>query len=508
MRSYKLLLLIFALISIKAYSQDGYLEEEEYKCRHDELEHNHELLDIEEDMTPLEGRGLASYPQIRLYPYYGGLSDSPSSYRSYVERDLAPPVISYFEAALKVKYPTSGRLKISSSTICGVSIPSSLRYTGVEADQVIVFDAVSDSGSWVAESTSCLLASGTRRPIGVKTKFNRQLMTPANGNVLKHEKNTYLLIHELMHVFGFSNSLYPRFVDSNGRTRSGHIKSVSIAGKTHKVLNVPSLTDKLRKHYGCSSLQGAIMEDYGSSATAGSHFERRYFVHETMTSGVIHGRRVSQFSLGVLEASGWYEVNYDYAEPYWFGQGQGCSFITGSCSSSSFDFDEYCKSSSRGCAPHGRGGGSCSSDSKANGCRYFKPSESYDCENSDADNYARLPSLQTFGRGAGSRCFTGTLSSSSSSSTTSFCFKYSCSGSGSDTELKLQVGSKTVTCTRKGSVSVSGYRGSINCPDPQTYCNTAGKQFCPRGCMGRGSCVNNKCVCRSGYKGTDCGLRG
>jgi len=370
-----------------------------------------------------------------------------------------------------------------------------------------MIESVSDSGSWVAESYSCNLASGTKRPLAGRTKLNRALLKDANGDVLLHEKNTYLLLHEMTHTLGFSNSMYKYFRTDSGSTRSGHIKSDTINGMTHKVIDVPSLTNRIRNYYGCSSLKGAYMENTGSSATAGSHFERKFYHYEVMTSGVIHGQRISEFTLGMLEASGWYEVNYDYAEPFYFGQGQGCTFLTKKCSTSSPTFEEYCSGSSRGCSPAGRGGGVCSSDTRSDGCRLYKPNANYDCENADAADNARLASLQVYGRGAGSRCFTGTLSStSSSSSKTSFCFKYTCQGSGSDAVVQVQVGSKTITCTREGSVSVSGYKGSINCPDPLAFCNGAGKQFCPRGCMGRGTCVNNKCVCNKGFKGTDCGL--
>jgi len=55
-------------------------------------------------------------------------------------------------------------------------------------------------------------------------------------------------------------------------------------------------------------------------------------------------------------------------------------------------------------------------------------------------------------------------------------------------------------------MSVDGLFGTVDCPDPLTFCNTVGKQYCPRGCMGRGTCVDNKCVCNPGFKGIDCGL--
>jgi len=149
---------------------------------------------------------------------------------------------------------------------------------------------------------------------------------------------------------------------------------------------------------------------------------------------------------------------------------------------------------------------SCSSNSIADGCKFVDPSEDYLCENANSADYARLPSLQTFGRGLGSKCFTGSLNTKSGSSTTSFCFKYTCSGSGSSTVLKLNVGKSTVTCSAEGKKSVSGYSGTIDCPDPLTFCNTVGKKYCPRNCLGKGTCVNNVCQCKSGFKGVDCGL--
>jgi len=180
--------------------------------------------------------------------------------------------------------------------------------------------------------------------------------------------------------------------------------------------------------------------------------------------------------------------------------------LTKSCSSSGFSYPEFCKSSARGCTVSGTSGGSCSSDTRSDGCKFIHPSVSYHCENSNADSYARLPNIQSFGRSAGSKCFTGTLSTSSSASTTSFCFKYTCSGSGVSTKLTLNLGSKSVACTRKGQVSVSGYKGFVDCPDPIEYCSTAGKKVCPRGCMGRGTCSNGVCTCNKGAKGKDCAL--
>ena len=523
-----LLLLSLILIAVRASDSDfdperdfeNDYDNDFYKgqvtCKHDELQHNPELLDIEEANNSTldnEDRLLTStsYPQLRIYPYYNILAASaPATYTSYIEYQLVPPIVSYFEAALKVKYSVSGALKVPSvqTTVCGTATPSVLLNGGVAADFFIFFDSEYDgSSSWVAESYVCFMSTTSYRPLIATTKFNRALIKNPGTDVLLHEKNTYLLIHEMTHSLGFSTSLYPYFLDSNGKTRTGHIKSGTLDGTTSTVLSTSALTAALRTFFGCSTLTGAYMENSGSAATAGSHFERRQFVFEYMSSGLVYQQRISEFTFALLEDSGWYVPDYTYAEPYHFGQGQGCGFLFNTCSSSSFTYDEFCKTSTRGCSFQGRGGGVCQSDLRSDGCKYYSPDVNDDCDNTAAASYARLPSLQTFGRGAESQCFNGNLASTISSATqTSFCFKYSCQGSGASTVVNVQVGTKTVTCKEEGSLSISGYYGSITCPDPLTFCTTTGKAYCPRNCMGRGYCSSGKCVCYKGYKGVDCGL--
>jgi len=166
----------------------------------------------------------------------------------------------------------------------------------------------------------------------------------------------------------------------------------------------------------------------------------------------------------------------------------------------------FCTGSSRGCTNVGRSGGVCTTDTRSDNCRYNIPDVDYDCENPDAADNARYPETQVFGRTAGSKCFEGNLTKLTSSSQTSFCFKYTCSGTGLTTSLNITVGTLNVKCTKEGLVSVSGYNGKLSCPDPLTFCNTVGKKYCPRGCLGRGTCVSGACKCNTGYTGVDCAL--
>jgi len=493
--------LFFAFIAINAHVN------EDPQCAHHLFKETPEFLDVEEGIGATEDRLLqtVTYPQFRIQTDYTRLTEGTEEFQSYVEKDLLPPVIDYFEAALQIKKPLTGAIKVTSTTICGYATPDALK-TGALTDFFVLVTSTSDELNWVASAGACSLSSTTKRPIIARMMFNLVYTKAASGDILNHEKNMYLTMHEMMHALGFAASSFPYFLDAAGNTLTGHIKTVLLNGSNRTVIDVEPLTSKLRAHFGCSTLEGAYMENDGGAGTEGSHFERRHFIYDTMTSGVIHGRRITEFDLALLEGSGWYMPNYTYAEPFYFGQGQGCNFLKQTCSSSTFSFEDFCTGSSRGCTNVGRGGGVCTTDTRSDGCRYHIPDIIYDCENPDAADNARYPEIQTFGRSSGSKCFDGNLTRLTSSTQTSFCFKYTCSGSGLNTTVSVSVGTTTVKCTKAAAISVSGYNGKLNCPDPLTFCNTVGKKYCPRGCLGRGKCVNNVCQCNAGYSGVDCAL--
>lgn len=479
-----------------------------WECKHDHFEHEEPTFtEIEEeglkDVREGKQRLLADYPQLRTYGYYGLLNSQSSSYRNYIENDLVPPLLSYFESALKVKYPVSGSLRISESALCSVSTPSVLR-NGVQADYVYMVEIQNAGDQWVMNSSPCNLAAGSNRPLVGLTRINPTYIQ-ATSDPLLHEKNMICLMHEMTHTLGFSSSLFKRFIDSYGNTLNNIVERGSLDGLSNQIINVEPLTTKLRNFFGCSNLRGAYMENTGSDATAGSHFERRQYAFEAMTSGLIVQMQYSQFTLAMLESSGWYVADYSYADPFFFGQGQGCNFLTGSCSPSAFP-EEFCSGSGRSCDNVGRGGGVCSTDSKSDNCKWIHPESSYDCESPEASSFARLPDLQAFGRGSGAKCFEGTLNSRGAGSQTTFCFKHSCIGSGSNTVLNIEVGGKTVQCNARGSKTVAGYAGTIECPDPVQWCSTIGQKVCPRGCMGRGDCIGGVCSCYNGFRGEDCAL--
>lgn len=73
--------------------------------------------------------------------------------------------------------------------------------------------------------------------------------------------------------------------------------------------------------------------------------------------------------------------------------------------------------------------------------------------------------------------------------------------------MTLTVNAVDIVCAAAGPVSIEGYSGELNCPDPNEFCNRANPIFCEKGCSGRGTCVDNVCQCPSGWTGVDCAER-
>jgi len=217
-----------------------------------------------------------------------------------------------------------------------------------------------------------------------------------------------------------------------------------------------------------------------------------------MTASQINDQRISILTLKLLESTGWYQVDESMADNFYYGQGEGCGFF-----SASSGYKEYCSGSAEGCSFHGQAGAYCGSDSFSDSAAYMRAYSNRDCENT-ANSGGRTLSGEVYNYG--SKCFTGTLYSGSAlSAAQPYCFRFTCSArSTGGYQLNVEIGSKVGVCTAKGKIAVSGYSGTLNCPDPNLYCTTIGKPACRRGCMGKGTCNGGVCACYAGWGGNDC----
>jgi len=450
-----------------------------------------------------EGRMLSEYPNIRIATDFQYLTAGTDAFKTYIQTELIPSIVDYYQAALKIKYPLTSPITSTASSLCGFTTPDVLKNGGVDADIFIFFDSKDAStGDWEAATTLCTVSSGVKRPIIVNIGINTYYIGTADvdTNPLTNDLYINILAHEFIHALGMNGPLYNYFVDADGNTLTDHVKTVSISGISRTVLDLAPLTAMLQNFTNCSTIPGLVMEDNGSA-----HVARRWFQWELMTTAGVLGTRISFVSLGFLEGTGWYVPDYSYAEPYHFGKNAGCGFYSDDIVSTDYPL-EYCTGTGIGCTEVGNGGGYCVSDSLISVGRVVTAQSAFNCQNPNGIYYVPFASEQVFGRGLNSKCFSGNLTTSKTATEVQepYCLNATCVGSGENTVISILWGKTQFNCTQEGPISLLTYSGQFNCPDPQTFCSTVGVNFCPRNCMGRGTCVNAQCVCDEGYQGTDC----
>lgn len=107
--------------------------------------------------------------------------------------------------------------------------------------------------------------------------------------------------------------------------RGGSVK------KTVEMMVTPKVTAEIRKHFNCTKLEGAELEDQGGDGTALTHWEKRVMENEAMTGTHTQSPVFSRITLALMEDSGWYKANYSMASPLKWGKNLGCDFAMRSC---------------------------------------------------------------------------------------------------------------------------------------------------------------------------------
>jgi leishmanolysin-like peptidase len=201
------------------------------------------------------------------------------------------------------------------------------------------------------------------------TKTDRPVAGHANlcpNSISTDPKDLKALIatvkHELTHVLGFSVSLFAYYRDSNGQPlterestpgsipvdpKTGYAKwsdrvirrvvrtnwttgGGNINKEVHMIVT-PTVVQEVRRHFNCSTLEGAELEDQGSDGTSMTHWEKRLFENEAMTGTHTQNSVYSRITLAVLQDTGWYVANFSSAERLDWGRNLGCDFAKKSC---------------------------------------------------------------------------------------------------------------------------------------------------------------------------------
>jgi len=508
-----------------------------HKCVHNQVD------------FPLQKTPGSSYP----YPYahqdlimvfdYTNLESANPEVQTYIKDVLLPPIQSLLEKSLKVgRYRTPKRFSVSSDMCNGlINIPYSARKDGYEADLVIFVAAINDpSADYMTKSMSCGIETYSSRPTVGTIIFNTALMNLDMKNTTI-DSDLSIVLHEMTHILGFSKALYSKYVDpTSHQPLIGHILNKILNGVETMILDLPPLTQRLRAHFRCSTLEGAYLENEGGPDSFGAHFERRIFYNEIMTSNGKRDARFSEFTLAFLEGTGWYKADYSYAEPMAYGMHEGCKFFDTKCvdpETKEANFRGFCSPLTRlGVSWDKRSFGVCGTakpetssslvkdfdywgnntvviDKFADNCPQIQAFEEFDCEDVDQAKSAKLGSYEYYG--PQSKAFIGTLSLDSEplSAPSGYCFKTLCTPIRNDFSLMIKVGDKYVYCTEgiAGRIYPSDFgfpnnmKGYLECPDPYDFCDQVRTEGpCKKSCFGNGQCSSDGCKCADGWGSYNC----
>ena len=134
-----------------------------------------------------------------------------------------------------------------------------------------------------------------------------------------------IILHEFTHILGFNNNYFSKYFHNI-------LTQPDKYGIIRNYINSTKVIQIAKKYFNCSDLVGVELENYGGNGTAGSHWEARILLGEYM-NGVIYNEEqvVSEFTLALLEDSGYYKANYYTGGLMRYGKNKGCAFLKDKC---------------------------------------------------------------------------------------------------------------------------------------------------------------------------------
>ena len=197
---------------------------------------------------------------------------------------------------------------------------------GISYDLVVV--PVVNSG----DSMNCISLSRdttTKRTTIAKILMPLNLFN-ANGQNGKFYIESQLL-HEFTHILGFSIDSFQYFPGGLNNT----IKKQIFRGRERYFVITPKVVELAKQYYGCENLIGLELEDQDNSELPSPHWEARILLGEYMNLEQYKPEVViSDFTLALLQDSGWYQVYYYTGGLMRFGKNKGCNFLDDECSNS------------------------------------------------------------------------------------------------------------------------------------------------------------------------------
>ena len=187
---------------------------------------------------------------------------------------------------------------------------------------LIIFGKIETLGEQTLASASGRAFTNEGQPYIGLVKINNEV------DYSKEKSAEYfqaIVLHEFTHILGFSISHFYNYY-GNVFTRTDNF------GVMRTYINSAKVLEVARKYYNCPEIDGVELEESGGEGTAGSHWEARILLGDYM-NGYAYTEEmvVSEFTLALLEDSGYYKANYYNGGLMRYGKNKGCEFVFGQC---------------------------------------------------------------------------------------------------------------------------------------------------------------------------------
>ena len=200
---------------------------------------------------------------------------------------------------------------------------------GIDYDLAIFFSVNDEASFKYMTSINILRDNCTNRTIVGGIDIPISLILLEGNNNIAYIK--YLLFHHFTHIFGFSYDSFQYFPGGLENTLKTEIDSRGI-NRTYII--TPTVIKLAKQYFNCSQIIGLPLEDQKEDENPFSHWEARILLGEYMNSiQYEHNTEVyiSEFTLALLEDSGWYKINYFTGGLMRFGKNRGCEFLNNDC---------------------------------------------------------------------------------------------------------------------------------------------------------------------------------
>ena len=198
-----------------------------------------------------------------------------------------------------------------------------MKELGIDLYIFVRFGNKTEMGEYtLASASSVYLIPESGQPLVGIANINREV---DYSKAYSKEYFESIILHEFIHILGFSNKYFTKYFHNiENKTDEYNVERFYI--NSSKVLEIA------KKYFNCTSIKGIQLEESGGQGTVGSHWEERILLGDIM-NGVIYPEEqvISEFTLALLEDSGYYKANYYTGGLMKFGKNKGCQFLDSKC---------------------------------------------------------------------------------------------------------------------------------------------------------------------------------